>query len=103
MLHRRNFLPLGRLASSSSSVCAPRLPPLPLLLLLDRERFVSGCGCCTAALEEDDSATDEFINQLKDEVLLQSLLHKRMLDQEKRVFQLEHRNGKKMLVVFASR
>jgi hypothetical protein len=56
----------------------------------------------TVALDSDDdidedltivSATtaDEFISSLKEEVLLQTLLHKRIHDKKERVFQLEHR------------
>ena len=36
---------------------------------------------------------------MKDEVLLQSLLHKRIFEKKERVFQLEHRNGRRLLVV----
>jgi hypothetical protein len=56
-------------------------------------------------VEDDDisvvttTTTDEFLLELKDEVLLQSLLHKRIHEKKERVFHLEHRNGRKLLVV----
>jgi hypothetical protein len=45
------------------------------------------------------TTTDDFMSELKDEVLLQSLLHKRIHEKKERVFHLEHRNGRKLLVV----
>jgi hypothetical protein len=36
---------------------------------------------------------------LKEEVVLQSLLHKRIHEKKERVFQLEHQNGRRLLVV----
>jgi hypothetical protein len=45
------------------------------------------------------TTTDEFLVELKEEVVLQSLLHKRIHDKKERVFQLEHRNGRRLLVV----
>jgi hypothetical protein len=54
-------------------------------------------------LSDDDqsigSTTDEFLAELKEEVVLQSLLHKRIHEKKERVFQLEHRNGRRLLVV----
>jgi hypothetical protein len=54
--------------------------------------------------EEDMSVTtttttDEFMFDLKEEMVLQSLLHKRIHEKKERVFHLEHRNGRKLLVV----
>jgi hypothetical protein len=45
------------------------------------------------------TTTDEFLSELKEEVLLQSLLHKRIHDKKERVFDLVHRNGRRLLVV----
>lgn len=45
------------------------------------------------------TTTDEFLSELKEEVILQSLLHKRIHEKKERVFQLEHRNGRRLLVV----
>jgi hypothetical protein len=45
------------------------------------------------------TTTDEFLAELKDEVVLQCLLHKRIHEKKERVFRLEHRNGRKLLVV----
>jgi hypothetical protein len=54
--------------------------------------------------EEEDSyatttAADVFLSDLKEEVVLQTLLHKRIHEKKERVFQLEHRNGRRLLVV----
>ena len=53
--------------------------------------------------EDDDSVrsttTIEFLSELKEEIVLQSLLHKRIHDKKQRVFHLEHRNGRRLLVV----
>jgi hypothetical protein len=51
--------------------------------------------------EEQQPATtaDEFIAELKEEVVLQSLLHRRVLEKKERVFTLEYKNGRRMLVV----
>jgi hypothetical protein len=55
--------------------------------------------------DEDDltivSATtaDEFLAEMKEEVILQTLLHKRIHEKSERVFELEHRNGRRLLVV----
>jgi hypothetical protein len=45
------------------------------------------------------TATDDFISSLKEEMVLQTLLHKRIHDKKERVFQMEHRNGRRLLVV----
>jgi hypothetical protein len=45
------------------------------------------------------TTTNEFLADLKDEVVLQMLLHKRIHDKKERVFGLEHRNGRRLLVV----
>jgi hypothetical protein len=45
------------------------------------------------------TTTDAFLSGLKEEVLLQSLLHKRIHDRKERVFDLVHRNGRRLLVV----
>jgi hypothetical protein len=55
-------------------------------------------------LDDDASVStkataDEFMSELKEEVLLQSLLHKRIHERKERVFQLQHRNGRRLLVV----
>jgi hypothetical protein len=54
--------------------------------------------------DEDESiisttTTDNFLSELKEEVLLQSLLHKRIHERKERVFDLVHRNGRRLLVV----
>jgi hypothetical protein len=57
------------------------------------------------AFDNDDELTvastvvDNFILDMKEEVVLQNLLHKRIYDKKERVFQLEHRNGRRLLVV----
>jgi hypothetical protein len=55
-------------------------------------------------LDDDASVStkataDEFMAELKEEVLLQSLLHKRIHERKERVFQLQHQNGRRLLVV----
>ena len=45
------------------------------------------------------TTTNQFLAALKEEVVLQSLLHKRIHDRKERVFPLEHRNGRRLLVV----
>jgi hypothetical protein len=55
--------------------------------------------------EEDEqesigsSTTNKFLSELKEEVVLQSLLHKQIHDKNERVFQLQHQNGRRLLVV----
>ena len=53
--------------------------------------------------EEDDnhsiSTTDIFLSELKEEVVLRTLLHKRLFEKKERVFELEHNNGRRLLVV----
>lgn len=49
--------------------------------------------------ETSVSTVDEFIAELQEEVLLQSLLLKRIHEKKERVFTLEHRNGRRLLVV----
>jgi hypothetical protein len=52
---------------------------------------------------DDDELTvttaDDFLSELKEEVVLQSLLHKRIYEKDERVFHLEHKNGRRLLVV----
>jgi hypothetical protein len=54
-------------------------------------------------IEDDDeivvSTANEFLAELREEVVLQSLLHKRIHEKNERVFQLEHKNGRRLLVV----
>ena len=86
--------------SSTTVVVSPSddAPPVAAVPLLDTE---------TIALESDDddlstaSATtaDEFLSAMKEEAVLQTLLHKRIHEKKERVFQLEHRNGRRLLVV----
>jgi hypothetical protein len=45
------------------------------------------------------TTTDEFLSELKEEVILQCLLHKRIFEKKERVFDLVHRNGRRLLVV----
>jgi hypothetical protein len=46
------------------------------------------------------STADDFLSELKEEVVLQSLLlHKCIYEKQERVFQLEHKNGRRLLVV----
>ena len=45
------------------------------------------------------TTTNEFLSELKEEVLLQSLLQKRIHEKKDRVFELKHRNGRRLLVV----
>ena len=64
----------------------------------DNDEFVD------ATMGDDDQSigsttTTEFLSELKEEVVLQSLLHKQIHEKKERVFQLEHRNGRRLLVV----
>ena len=53
-----------------------------------------------ATSDEDETLTaNAFVSEMREEVLLQSLLYKRIHDKKERVFQLEHRNGRRLLVV----
>ena len=45
------------------------------------------------------TTTNVFLAELQEEVVLQCLLHKRIHEKKERVFHLEHRNGRKLLVV----
>ena len=45
------------------------------------------------------AATNEFLLDLKEELVLQSLLHKRIHEKKERVLSLVHRNGRRLLVV----
>jgi hypothetical protein len=65
----------------------PEVTPVPLESQMQLEE------------EDGDSNVDELLLELQEEVLLQSLLHKRIHEKKERVFTLEHRNGNKMLVV----
>jgi hypothetical protein len=55
--------------------------------------------------DEDDvsvstkAAADEVMSEIKQESLLQSLLYERIHERKERVFQLQHRNGRRLLVV----
>jgi hypothetical protein len=53
--------------------------------------------------DDDDELTvstaEDFLSELKEEVVLQSLLHKRIHEKDERVFQFEHKNGRRLLVV----
>jgi hypothetical protein len=40
------------------------------------------------------TTVNDFLSELKEEVLLQTLLHKRIHEKDERVFQLEHKNGR---------
>jgi len=42
---------------------------------------------------------DDFLAQIKEEVIFQTLLHKRIHEKNERVFRLKHRNGRRLLVV----
>jgi hypothetical protein len=58
----------------------------------------------TITLDDDDdeltvTTAADFLSELKEEVLLQTLLHKRIYEKDDRVFQLEHKNGRRLLVV----
>jgi hypothetical protein len=71
----------------------------PVLLAFDRVDVID-----VDALDDDESligttATTEFLSKLKEEVVLQSLLHKRIHEKKERVFGLHHRNGRGLLVV----
>ena len=78
--------------SSTTVVVSPSddAPPVAAVPLLDTE---------TIALESNDddlstsSATtvDEFLSEMKEEVVLQTLLHKRIHEKKESVFQFEHR------------
>jgi hypothetical protein len=50
-------------------------------------------------ITEDTTIVDSFIVNIQEEILLQGLLHKRIHEKRERVFQLEHRNGRRLLVV----
>lgn len=45
------------------------------------------------------TTTDDFISDLKEEIILQSLLYRRIHEKKERVFSLLHRNGRRLLVV----
>ena len=49
--------------------------------------------------EEDESDINIVLTELKEETLLQNLLHKRIMVQNQRVLTLEHKNGRKFKVV----
>jgi hypothetical protein len=71
----------------------------PVLLAFDRKDVID-----VNALDDDKSligttTTTEFLSELKEEVVLQSLLHKRIHEKKERVFELHHQNGRRLLVV----
>ena len=52
-------------------------------------------------IDVDDNADilDPFITELREETILQNLLHKRLHNNSERVFHFEHRNGRKLRIV----
>jgi hypothetical protein len=68
-----------------------------VILEFDNDNDGVECGGDLSGGEDDqsvgDTTTNEFLSELKEEVVLQSLLHKRIHDKKERVFQLQHRNG----------
>ena len=44
--------------------------------------------------EEPTTTTNSFLDNLKEEVILQTLLLKRVYEKKERVFELKHRNGR---------
>jgi hypothetical protein len=69
----------------------------PVILEFDNDNDGVEFGGDLSGGEDDQSAgstiTNEFLSKLKEEVVLQSLLHKQIHDKKERVFQLQHRNG----------
>ena len=53
----------------------------------------------TGDVEEDESDVDIVLSELKEETILQNLLHKRLLTKNQRVIMLEHKNGRKLRVI----
>ena len=51
-------------------------------------------------VDEDERDIDIVLSQIKEEALLQNLLHKRFIHRQQRVITLEHKNGRKFRVVF---
>jgi hypothetical protein len=56
---------------------------------------------CDSDEEDEIKIMDEFVSKLREQTLLQSLLHQQLDESEtkERVLKLEYRNGKRMLVV----
>jgi hypothetical protein len=53
----------------------------------------------TIATTTTTTSVDEFLSEMKEDLVLQTLLHKRIHEKKERVFQMEHRNGRRLLVV----
>lgn len=91
-------LSANNLVTPTATFAAHRPPVLDdddVVAVLDFDDNVNEANQVT----ETTTTTDEFLAELQEEVVLQSLLHKRIHQKKKRVFQLEHRNGRKLLVV----
>jgi hypothetical protein len=70
--------------------------------LIDDNNGVLAVGDVVDVVDEDEVTVpviDDFLIELKEEVLLQTLLLKRVHEKNERVFELEHRNGRRLLVV----
>jgi hypothetical protein len=94
-----------KVASSTTTTTVTVTPMASQTHGLNDPETVEDGNSCEVIQDDDDlsvvstTTTDEFLMELKDEVLLQSLLHKRIHEKKERVFHLEHRNGHKLLVV----
>ena len=82
----------------STMVQSPTIDPI-ILVFEEEEEETFYDGTMTDDQSIGSSTTTEFLSKLKEEVVLQSLLHKRIHERKERVFQLQHRNGRRLLVV----
>jgi hypothetical protein len=75
----------------------------PVILEFDNNNDGAEFGGDLSGGKDDQSVrstiTNEFLSELKEEVVLQSLLHKQIHDKKEQVSQLQHRNGRRLLVV----
>jgi phage terminase small subunit len=94
--------------SSTIEVVTPSVPEVILgaAAALDVEDATNASHGGDDYDDEDDlkvvtvaTTVDDFISEMNEEVVLQTLLHKRVYEKKERVFQLEHRNGRRLLVV----
>jgi hypothetical protein len=94
-----------KISSTATVVTPPELRP-PVVALFDDDSTANVTEIWDNEDIDDDQSTvttttitNEFLSDLKEEVILQSLLHKRIHDKKERVFSLVHRNGRRLLVV----
>ena len=85
-LQRRVIFPTGETPNSGQQ--SAQLISPPVVDLMDDD------------LEEDERDVDIILTQIKEETILQNLLHKRMMENNhQRVLTLEHKNGRKFRVI----